>query len=453
MVIGWGSVRNTVVVPTGCWAFARGVVRATRAAIRLMRMREEKLEGPSPRTSAEDSARFSSGFNVVSRFEDCSVQRALSIHQLHVEPLTNDIHLAVIVLVVGGAHLQLVCGGVVDSKPAVLDHINYGASGGWLNAGHIAVLRRNHYARAIRIEDGQTAANLAPGDADIGATASTNEELPILAYLHAIMVPVGDGSRTRNGHRSGVDNTQLAAGSSRRGCSRTSVRSRRGGRRSSCHVQGGAVQQAIGGCTYLSGAHDCRGAHVEDANPCRGAPALRTAIQNVSSGVVAEDAPYRVVKAGDGTPGISVGPDEDRSNHSDRVGVIAKDQDVVTIRAGDNEVRARHRDGRGDGTGLQVEHLHRTRSLSSDRGSRDGGVGTGVGVADKHALGKTRQVDRRHWRTRSAVGGLRDGLSRVIDERDRVPRRAENHGELQVGRNCHKPGLRAVAGQRNEGRG
>jgi len=72
--------------------------------------------------------------------------KAGSIHQLHVIQLTDDIHLAIIVLSVAGSYLQLVGVGVVDLKGAILDHVNNVAAGNLLEAGHVAIIWRDHDA-------------------------------------------------------------------------------------------------------------------------------------------------------------------------------------------------------------------------------------------------------------------------------------------------------------------
>src|SRR5579872_5550825 len=115
-----------------------------------------------------------------------------SIHQLHIVELTDDIHLAVAIQHIAGRDLQLVGIGIVDSEGAVLDHIDDVAAADLLDAGHIAVTGRDDDAGVIRIEDRQTAANFATGDIDIGAAVRTYIELLVLAYLHAIVVTVGD---------------------------------------------------------------------------------------------------------------------------------------------------------------------------------------------------------------------------------------------------------------------
>jgi len=116
----------------------------------------------------------------------------MSIDQLDVVELTDDIHLAIIVLSVARSYLELVGVGVVDLEAAILDHVNDVAAGDLLKASHVAVVWRDHDATIAGIEDGQTAAHLATGDVDIGAAVRADVELTVLAYLHAIVIPVGD---------------------------------------------------------------------------------------------------------------------------------------------------------------------------------------------------------------------------------------------------------------------
>jgi hypothetical protein len=99
----------------------------------------------------------------------------------HVERLADDINLAIVVVTVGGGHLQLVGRRVVDAEFIVLDHIDCVSSTDLLETGYIAVGGRNHDATGVWIEDGQTAANLATGDIDVGAALGTNVDLPVLA--------------------------------------------------------------------------------------------------------------------------------------------------------------------------------------------------------------------------------------------------------------------------------
>src|SRR5580693_721883 len=81
--------------------------------------------------------------------------------------------------------------------------------------------------------------------------------------------------------------------------------------------------------------------------------ALGTAIQDVGGGAAGENTPHRTIEAGNGTPGIGGGTDQGCRNHGHRVGVVAKHQQVVTVRAEHDKVRARHGDGCGYGSGLQ----------------------------------------------------------------------------------------------------
>lgn len=119
-------------------------------------------------------------------------QGVASIHELDIVELTDDIHLAIIVLSVARSYLQLVGVGVVDSERAILDHINYVAAGDLLKASHVTIIWRDHDATIARVEDRQTAANLAARDSDIGAAVRADIELTVLAYLHAIVIPIRD---------------------------------------------------------------------------------------------------------------------------------------------------------------------------------------------------------------------------------------------------------------------
>src|SRR5580658_9524336 len=118
----------------------------------------------------------------------------MSIDQLDVVELTDDIHLAIIVLSVARSYLELVGVGVVDLEAAILDHVNDVAAGDLLKASHVAVVWRDHDATIAGIEDGQTAAHLATGDVDIGAAVRADVELTVLAYLHAIVISIRDNS-------------------------------------------------------------------------------------------------------------------------------------------------------------------------------------------------------------------------------------------------------------------
>ena len=101
---------------------------------------------------------------------------------------------------VAGGYLQLIGVGIVNTKSAVLDYVNYVAASDLLDAGHVAVVCRDNDASAIGIENRQTAPNLATGDIDVGAAVSPDVELSVLANLHAVVISVGDGGRPGKCH-------------------------------------------------------------------------------------------------------------------------------------------------------------------------------------------------------------------------------------------------------------
>ena len=166
------------------------------------------------------------------------------------------------------------------------------AVGNRLDAGHVAVRRRNHDRSGLRVIDGQATPDFVAGidRNDLGAGARPHKQLPVGAQGNTVVVAIGDYdvARVYYRHAGKVKNGKQPAGSSH-GCL---PRAKRGWHGRSRQVHRGAVDHGNAGRRHGNGRARRVGGQVKSLHarldPADGsAPAFVAAVHHVGSVVVA----------------------------------------------------------------------------------------------------------------------------------------------------------------------
>ena len=220
----------------------------------------------------------------------------------------------------------------------MLNRINDIAIRNGLETGHVSVIRRKNNVGAAGVKDGETTTNFARiaaagWNVDVSAGSRTNKKLPIRPQFHPMVVAIGDYSGPCDRHCAQIDDIYHAASRCR------STGPAGGPGRRSRHIQSAATQKANCGGIHRDATSRSVRIQVEHSYAGRDASAFRTAIEDVCSGVItAKNTPDRMIESRtlDGGARIRVGADQARGNHRNRVGVVPKYKDTITIVASDD---------------------------------------------------------------------------------------------------------------------